>query len=94
MSDMASKRSSHKQQAWLYAIAVLFCADFVFYGYMPSINGCSPCGTGAQRAWEIAAAQARNCPRSRSVCERRADRRHYNYPPSVIGAFLQRSPGP
>ena len=36
MSNTALRRSGRKQQAWLYAIAVLFCADFVFYGYMPS----------------------------------------------------------
>lgn len=36
MSDMAPKRSGRRQQAWLYAVAVLFCADFAFYGYTPS----------------------------------------------------------
>jgi Tfp pilus assembly protein PilO len=36
MNEMTIKRSGRRQQAWVYAITLLFCADFVFYGYMPS----------------------------------------------------------
>ena len=36
MNDLMMKRSSRRQQVWVYVIALLFLADFVFYGYLPS----------------------------------------------------------
>jgi Tfp pilus assembly protein PilO len=65
MSDMASKRSSRKQQAWLYTIAVLFCADFVFYGYMPShkrLQSLREAEFQQKRMIETAAAQSKELP--------------------------------
>jgi Tfp pilus assembly protein PilO len=65
MSDMTSKRSSRKQQAWLYAIAVLFCADFVFYGYMPShkrLQSLQQAEFQQRRMIETAAAQSKELP--------------------------------
>ncbi len=36
MSGIRTKMVLKKQQVWVYAIAVLFVVDFVFYGYLPS----------------------------------------------------------
>jgi len=65
MSTMAPRRSGRKQQAWLYAIAVLFCADFVFYGYTPShkrLQSLRAAQVQEQRLIETAAAQSKELP--------------------------------
>lgn len=36
MNNRATKPLLRRQQAWVLGIGVLFLADFVFYGYMPS----------------------------------------------------------
>jgi Tfp pilus assembly protein PilO len=36
MNDLMMKKSGRRQQIWVYVVALLFFADFVFYGYMPS----------------------------------------------------------
>lgn len=65
MNTMAPKRSSHKQQAWLYAIAVVFCACFVFYGYLPShkkLQSLRQAGMQQRRLIETAAVQSEELP--------------------------------
>jgi len=65
MSNTAPKRSGHKQQAWLYAIAALFCADFVFYGYMPShkrLQSLREAESQQRRLIETAAVQGKELP--------------------------------
>ena len=36
MSRIELKRPDHRRQMWVYLIALLFLADFAFYGYLPS----------------------------------------------------------
>jgi len=36
MNNSGTRLLLHRQQAWVLGIGVLFLADFVFYGYMPS----------------------------------------------------------
>jgi Tfp pilus assembly protein PilO len=65
MSDMTPKRSDRKQQAWLYAVAVLFCADFVFYGYTPShkrLQSLQATEVQQSRMISAAAAQGKELP--------------------------------
>jgi Tfp pilus assembly protein PilO len=65
MSTMTPRRSSRKQQVWLYVIAALFCADFVFCGYMPShkrLQSLREAQRQQQRLIETAAAQGKELP--------------------------------
>lgn len=69
MSDIGPKKQSRKQQAWLYAVAVLFCADFVFYGYMPShkrLRSLREAEVQQRRMIEMAAAQGNELPALRT----------------------------
>lgn len=65
MSDMTHKASGRTQQVWLYAVAVLFCADFLFCGYTPSHKRLQSLrATEAQQTHmiEAAAAQSKELP--------------------------------
>lgn len=65
MNEMTVRRSGRRQQAWVYVIAFLFCADFVFYGYMPSHRRMETLRTsrGQQAGMiQMAAAQSKELP--------------------------------
>jgi len=65
MSDMGPKKPGHKQRAWLYVVAALFCADFVLYGYMPShkrLQSLAAAQVQQERMIEMAAAQSKELP--------------------------------
>ncbi len=96
MSNMAPKRSSRKQQAWLYAIAVLFCADFVFYGYLPSykrLQSLRETGSQQRRLIETAAAQSEELPalKVRLANVEQIVEHYESYIPAEVslGSFLQ-----
>lgn len=96
MSDIGPKKQGRKQQAWLYVVAVLFCADFVFYGYMPShkrLRSLRVAEIQQRRMIEMAAAQSKELPalriRLKNVEQIVA---HYDsYVPQEVslGVFLQ-----
>lgn len=96
MSDVTPKRSGCKQQAWLYAVAALFCADFVIYGYMPShrrLQSLQATGMQQRRMIETAAAQGKELPALRTRLKNVEQIvEHYDaYVPQEVslGAFLQ-----
>jgi Tfp pilus assembly protein PilO len=50
---------------WLYVVAVLFCADFAFYGYMPShkrLRSLHEAEVQQERMIQMAAAQGKELP--------------------------------
>jgi Tfp pilus assembly protein PilO len=72
MRDFMVKKSGRKQQMWLYGIAVLFCADFVFYGYLPShkrLQSLREARIQQSRLIETAAAQSKELPALRTRLE-------------------------
>ncbi len=96
MSEMMPKRSSRRQQAWLYAIAVLFCADFVFYGYMPShkrLQSLRDAESQQRRLIETAAAQSKELPalKIRLANIEQVVEHYDSYVPAdaSLGSFLQ-----
>ncbi len=96
MKNTVSKRSGRKRQAWLYAIAMLFCADFVFYGYMPSHNrlrSLREAGIQQQRLIETAAAQSQELPalKARLTSVEQVVEHYESYVPQEgsLGLFLQ-----
>jgi Tfp pilus assembly protein PilO len=93
---MSPKRSGRKEQAWLYVVAVLFCADFVFYGYAPShkrLRSLQEMQTQQKRLIEAAAAQDKELPALRTRLKDVEEIvEHYDiYVPQDVslGAFLQ-----
>jgi Tfp pilus assembly protein PilO len=69
MSNIGSKKQGHKQQVWLYVVGVLFCADFVFYGYMPShkrLRSLREAEVQQERMIQMAAAQGEELPSLRT----------------------------
>lgn len=96
MSNMAPRRSSRRQQAWLYAVAVLFCADFVFYGYMPSykrLQSLREAEMQQTRLIETAAAQSKELPalKVRLTSTEQIVEHYESYVPAEVssGLFLQ-----
>jgi Tfp pilus assembly protein PilO len=62
---MGPKKPGHKQRAWLYVVATLFCGDFVLYGYMPShkrLQSLAAAQVQQERMIEMAAAQSKELP--------------------------------
>ncbi len=96
MSTMAPRKSGRRQQVWLYAVAVLFCADFVFYGYTPChkrLQSLRDAEIQQRRLIETASAQSKELP---AIKARLADVQqvveHYeSYVPGEVslGLFLQ-----
>jgi len=65
MSNTGPKTQGRKQQMWLYFVAVLFCADFILYGYMPShkrLRSLREAQVQQERMIEMAAAQGKELP--------------------------------
>ncbi len=96
MTSAVPRKSSRKQQAWLYAIAVLFCADFVFYGYMPCHNrlqSLREAGIRQRRLIETATVQSQELPALKvRLTDTEQIVEHYeNYIPREVslGLFLQ-----
>lgn len=96
MSDMMPRRSGRKQRAWLYVIAVLFCADFVFCGYTPShkrLQSLREAETQQRRLIETAAAQSKELPalKTRLTNTRQVVEHYESYVPREVslGQFLQ-----
>jgi Tfp pilus assembly protein PilO len=96
MNDREPRRIGRKQQLWLYVVAVLFCADFVFYGYMPShgrLQSLREAGVQQERRIQAAAAQSKELPALKVRLEN-VERivEHYDaYVPqeASLGVFLQ-----
>jgi Tfp pilus assembly protein PilO len=96
MNEIRSKRSRRRQQMWIYLIGVLFVADFVFYGYMPSdrrLRSLKEVRAQQERTIATAAAQGKELPalklRLKNV-EKIVE--HYEaYVPEedLLGVFLQ-----
>ncbi|MBN1510212.1 MAG: type 4a pilus biogenesis protein PilO [Sedimentisphaerales bacterium] len=96
MKDAVLKRTGRKQQMWLYGVAVLFCADFVFYGYLPShkrLQSLREAKVQQSRLIETAAAQSKELPALRTRLEsiERIVEHYDRYVPAEesSGLFLQ-----
>jgi len=96
MRDSVFKKTGRKQQMWLYSIAVLFCADFVFYGYTPShkrLQSLREAKTQQSRLIATAAAQSKELPalRTRLKNVERIVEHYDRYvpPEESSGVFLQ-----
>jgi Tfp pilus assembly protein PilO len=96
MKEPVLKGQGQRRQLWVYAVAVLFCADFVFYGYLPSrkrLLSLQQSQAQQQRMIQASATQSKELPalkgRLRDV-EQIAQ--HYDsYVPkeALLGGFLQ-----
>jgi Tfp pilus assembly protein PilO len=96
MTNRAPGKSIRKQQMWLYIVSVLFCADFVFYGYMPShkrLQFLREAGAQQIRTIRTAAAQGKELPALKTRLEDVTQIvAHYDaYVPqgASLGLFLQ-----
>ncbi len=96
MTNAGPKKLGHKQQMWLYVVGVLFCADFVFYGYMPShrrLRSLHEAGVQQERTIQVAAAQGEELPglmvRLRNIEEIVAHYDSYIPPDASQAVFLQ-----
>jgi Tfp pilus assembly protein PilO len=96
MNPQMSRLLRRKQQLWVYLIAVLFVADFISYGYMPSrrrLQSLKQAGAQQEAMIRTAAMQSKKLPglkqRLKTVEE---IVEHYDaYVPEerALGAFLQ-----
>jgi len=96
MNNIGLKKPGHKQQVWLYVIAVLFCADFVFYGYMPShkrLRSLHEAEIQLENVIRLATAQSKELPALRAQLKKTEEIiAHYDsYVPQDAsqGVFLQ-----
>lgn len=85
----------HRQQVWVYVVGVLFIADFVFYGYLPShrrLQSLNEARIQRQRLIETAASQDRALPaleQTLEVTEKAVLRYEDNIPADrALGTFL------
>lgn len=96
MSRMALKGSDRRRQAWVCVVALLFCADFAFYGYLPShrrLLSLRQASAQQQQMIMMAAAQSQELPTLKTRL-RSAEQiiEHYDaYIPheASLGIFLQ-----
>lgn len=61
MSRTTPKSPDRRRQVWVYIVALLFCADFAFYGYLPShrrLQSLRQTSAQQQQAIVMAAAQS------------------------------------
>lgn len=72
MSHAGSNKQGRKQRTWLYVVAVLFCADFIFYGYTPShkrLQSLQAARVQQEQMVQMAAAQSKELPALRTRLE-------------------------
>jgi Tfp pilus assembly protein PilO len=65
MNEIPHKKPDRKLQRWVYVIGILFCADFIFYGYMPShrrLQSLDQARAQQRRMIETASLQANELP--------------------------------
>jgi Tfp pilus assembly protein PilO len=96
MREVSLKGQGNRRQLWVYAVAVLFCADFLFYGFLPSrkrLLSLEQTRVQQQRLIETSAAQNKELP---ALKMRLKDAQgvvdHYEtyIPPAAsLGTFLQ-----
>ena len=96
MSDRMLRQPGRRQQLWLYMAAVLFCADFVFFGYLPShrrLQSLREAGRQQGLMIQTAAAQSKELPqlRTRLRDTEQVIERYESYIPqrASLGIFLQ-----
>jgi Tfp pilus assembly protein PilO len=96
MKDAAYKGHDYRRQLWVYAVAVLFCADFVFYGYLPShkrLLSLQQMQVQQERMIQASAAQSEELPALKTrLKDVEQIAGHYEaYVPSEasLGSFLQ-----
>jgi Tfp pilus assembly protein PilO len=99
MITRSGKLLPGKQQIWVLVVAVLFLADFVFYGYMPShrrLQALARARAQHEQVIDAAMAKAEALPmlEQRHKEMARLVRRYEDYVPteSALGVFLRQIP--